>query len=569
MKKKGVPIHIVVLLSVFSTVLVMAACTAPMLYRMFRQTLIHTAETAGRQAIAQTGGIVNNYLSGMDSAMQTVSAALAGDEEERASFFRAFFLIRPNVAAVTTYNAKGELLDCYSQDHPLAEPLETNLSMDVGRLRQSRIGYTSAPHVATFFEGWYPWVVTMVRPIETEGEERYVALDIGCVELSSYINDVGIGRRGYCFLMDTDGNIVYHPQQQLIYSDLKAENLALISGLEDGSHLDGNVIYTVQSLSGAHWRLIGVSYVQEAISAGAAEMRRIVLVLAALLIGAAFLISLILSRFLSAPIRGLEQAMREFEQDADRFVYEPAGGSREVRNLSDSFGHMVRRIQRLMKQVRDEEINLRKTELRALQAQINPHFLYNSLDSITWMCERGKTEEAVLMVNALARLFRISISRGHELIPIRSELQHAESYLQIQSVRYRGQFTYRFEAEEDCLDCLCTKIIIQPFLENAINHGINGLTDESEITVSVYGDGGDVVFLVEDNGVGMTEEQIEAILQKERSDRAGIGIKNVNDRLKIYFGSAYGITIESAPDEGTRVYLRIPKVREESEYEKR
>ena len=261
--------------------------------------------------------------------------------------------------------------------------------------------------------------------------------------------------------------------------------------------------------------------------------------------------------------------MRQFEQAADNFTYVPVGGAREVRALSDSFGQMVVQIQRPMEQVRAEEVNLRKTELRALQAQINPHFLYNTLDSIAWMCEQGRNAEAVEMVNALARLFRISISRGHELIPIRSELQHAESYLQIQSHRYKNQFSYSFDVQEECLVYLCNKITLQPIIENAIYHGINGLVDEGEIRISCRADGDDILFTVEDNGTGMEPEQVQAILRKERSDHTGIGIKNVNDRLKIYFGPAYGITIDSVPDEGTRVYIRMPKVREEAEYEKR
>ena len=287
-----------------------------------------------------------------------------------------------------------------------------------------------------------------------------------------------------------------------------------------------------------------------------------------LVLAAALMMSLVLSRVLSSPIHELILAMRRFEQSADNFTYEPVTGVREVQNLSVSFEHMVKKVQRLMATVREEEINLRKTELKALQAQINPHFLYNTLDSISWMCEQGKNAEAVVMVNALARLFRISISKGHELIPIRSEVQHAQSYLQIQSVRYKEQFSYEFDVEEDCMEYLCNKITLQPIIENAINHGVNGLVDEGHIDIRVHSDGEDIVFCVEDNGVGMEPEQIEAIFQRRADGKSGIGIKNVNDRLKIWFGEKYGITIESVPDEGTRVYVRMPKVREEAEYEK-
>lgn len=363
-------------------------------------------------------------------------------------------------------------------------------------------------------------------------------------------------------------NLVYHPQQQLIYSDLKQENTALTASLPDGPHVEGNTIYTVQTLASGNWRVVGVSSVQELITDGLQEVLRISVISALFILAAMLMLSVLLSQMLSKPIQNLVSAMRSFERDADNFSYEPVMGVREVQNLSVSFEHMVHRIQKLMATVRSEEINLRKTELKALQAQINPHFLYNTLDSISWMCEQGKNAEAVLMVNALARLFRISISRGHELIPIRSEVQHAQSYLQIQSVRYKDQFSYEFDVEEGCLEYLCNKITLQPIIENAIYHGVNGLVDEGQIIIRVFEREDDIFFTVEDNGVGMEPEQIEEIFRRKPDGKSGIGIKNVNDRLKIWFGEKYGVTITSVPDEGTRVTVRMPKVREESEYEK-
>ena len=228
---------------------------------------------------------------------------------------------------------------------------------------------------------------------------------------------------------------------------------------------------------------------------------------------------------------------------------------------------MVIQIQQLMEQVREEEISLRKTELKALQAQINPHFLYNTLDSIAWMCEEERSSEAVEMVNALARLFRISISRGKELIPLEKEVEHAQSYLKIQNYRYRNQFTYDFHIEEDCLKYLCNKITLQPIIDNAIYHGLDRMVDEGHIDITIRTESEDTILLVvEDNGVGMTEEQCHEILYRENSDRVGIGIKNVNDRIRIYFGEKYGLKLFSELDEGTRVEIRIPRILE-SEYE--
>ena len=170
------------------------------------------------------------------------------------------------------------------------------------------------------------------------------------------------------------------------------------------------------------------------------------------------------------------------------------------------------------------------------------------------------------MVHALARLFRISISRGHELIPIAKEIEHAESYLRIQKYRYKNQFTYQFDVDPACLNYYCNKITLQPIIENAINHGLDLLVDVGRIDVRVCRDGEDIVFYVQDNGVGMTREQLQAILQPDSADRTGIGIKNVNDRLKIYFGKRYGLTITSEPDVGTCVEIRMPRI-QEGDYE--
>ena len=166
------------------------------------------------------------------------------------------------------------------------------------------------------------------------------------------------------------------------------------------------------------------------------------------------------------------------------------------------------------------------------------------------------------MVTSLARLFRISISKGHELIPISKEIEHAESYLQIQKYRYKNQFTYQFDVDPDCLDYYCNKITLQPIIENAINHGLDLLVDEGVILVQVRQDGEDIVFSVQDNGVGMSSEQIDSILRHGPKDRTGIGIKNVNDRLKIYFGKQYGLHITSELDVGTCVEIRMPKIQE-------
>ena len=265
--------------------------------------------------------------------------------------------------------------------------------------------------------------------------------------------------------------------------------------------------------------------------------------------------------------RQIEYMIQVF-YDAESGVY-PSGPRQEVKDeydiLMNNIIYLFLNTVKLQTELTEKRHNQEVAELTALQLQINPHFLYNTLDSIAWMCERGKNADAVQMVHALARLFRISISRGHELIPIEKELQHAEAYLQIQKYRYKNQFTYHFTVDESCLHCLCNKITLQPIIENAIVHGLDLMVDSGHIEITVKPDGDDILLIVADDGIGMEPEQVAALLQNEPSDRTGIGVKNVNDRLRIYFGADYGISIESAPYEGTTVTIRTPRVPEDRE----
>ena len=560
--RTGLRITTILVTMVVGTVAIILLCCILLFLDRYRSAMVQSARTSSSQAVSQVSNTVGSYLRDMGQAMELVEQSVSESGESRDWLLAAFLKYRPDVVAVTSYSAGGELLDCWSPGREPRENIFQNLSFDLGAARESEGAYMTAPHVETIFEGYYPWVVTMTAPLEGGGEAAWVSLDISFSSISSYLKNVSIGQRGYCFLMDREGNIVYHPQQQLLYAGLKSEDTEALAALEDGDYVDDTVIYCLASVEGSDWRAVGVSYVDELVNRNVNDMIRLSCLLAVVVLGAALLTSWLLFRFLGRPLRGLASAMESFESDADHFAYKPVGGTREVQELSDSFEHMVLRIQELMTTVREEEINLRKTELKALQAQINPHFLYNTLDSIAWMCEQGRNADAVRMVHALARLFRISISRGHELIPIAKEIEHAESYLQIQMYRYKNQFTYDFDVDPDCLSYYCNKITLQPIIENSINHGLDLMVDEGRIDVLVRQDGDDIVFSVRDNGVGMSEEQIEAIMQHGPTDRTGIGIKNVNDRLKIYFGKSYGLHITSEPDIGTCVEIRMPKIKE-------
>ena len=541
---------------------------------VYSRALMKDAQVNSEQSVQQTTVSVNNYLSSMKSRLSEIKDMVIDSEtaEEFSRKIAPLTQIQNDIYAVTIYGSQGEIL-CSNGGNALKEQIYQNLSFDREGFESADDFALSKPHVQTMFEGEYPWVVTLAVKTDREvfGGGKYIAIDFSFSEIAKYIDHVGIGRHGYCFVIDNVGNIVYHPQQQLLFSGIKFENSEYISSLSDGVHIEKNLIYTLNTTEDNRWRIVGVNYTDEL----AAERRTQIIISVCITFFCSAIIALfvllVYSRIVNNPLKRLMNAMYAFENEAERFRFEgETEAVTELQALSDSFQHMTEKIRDLMEKVRKEESEVRKTELKALQAQINPHFLYNTLDSIQWMCERGKNEDAIKMVGALARLFRISISRGHELITIKEEIQHAESYLVIQSYRYKDQFSYRFDVQEGLEGYLCNKITIQPLIENAIYHGIDRMVDVGRIDITVKeadDNPQDILIVVSDNGVGMTEEQCRKILQKDRSDSGGIGVKNVNDRLVIYFGEGYGLTIQSELDVGTTVTVRIPKIKGEAQNE--
>ena len=535
---------------------------------IYSSTVESDAGMALEQSARQTTMALGTLIDGMEGRLLNICREVRKSEDITDLDDRLSVAARleESIEAICVYDMDGNMLSVGGSGHELKDQPSINLSYD-GELFGSAENFAiSLPHVQTLFREYYPWVVTIARREEgaLNGEDVYVAIDFRFSDISGYVDNIGIGAHGYCFIIDADGNLVYHPRQQMLYSGLIKEEVTRLTGMDDGTVRDGNVMRTILTLDSTGWRVIGVSYLDEVNATRDRTLSSVLLTTLLCCAGVAVLIAVIFSQIITKPVKSLIGAMRGFEEHPENYRYSPASiHIAELQLISDSFGQMAWIVQSLMEKTRNEEALLRKTELKALQAQINPHFLYNTLDSIQWMCERGKNESAVRMVGALGKLFRISISRGHELIPIRDELKHVESYLIIQKYRYSDRFEYTFDVDESLGGYLCSKITLQPLVENAIYHGIEPLIDDGEIIISVKPDGDDILMTVSDNGVGMTAEQVEGLLKKERSDSSGIGIKNVSDRIKIYFGDSYGVKVESEPDVGTKITVRIPKITKE------
>lgn len=243
--------------------------------------------------------------------------------------------------------------------------------------------------------------------------------------------------------------------------------------------------------------------------------------------------------------------------------------SDEVAVLSQGFNDMAGKMQELVDKVRDDEQKMRKADLRLLQEQINPHFLYNTLDTIVWLIECNEADQAVDMVVTLSDFFRIVLSKGKEFISIRMEEQHIRSYLQIQGARYSDIMDYHIAIDRSLYGYQIPKLTLQPIVENALYHGIKYKRSPGTITVTGEMLEGNIYFTICDDGAGMDEAELNQLREDiskpcKETDR-GFGLANVNERIRMYFGAEYGLTIDSAPGKGTKVTVMIPATLENHE----
>ena len=288
-----------------------------------------------------------------------------------------------------------------------------------------------------------------------------------------------------------------------------------------------------------------------------------VVFMALLILFGSMLFSSYLSMVLTRPIENLEADVKRIAQ-GELDITVRTSGSFEVYHLGRSIQKMTVKIQRLMEAIIREQEEKRKSELDSLQAQITPHFLYNTLDIIVWMIEEERKQDAVRVVTALARLFRISLSKGKHIISVEDELEHVRNYLIIQNLRFKDRFTYEFQIQEEVKRLSIIKLVVQPLVENAIYHGMDGMYGDGIITIRAYLQEGDLYISVKDNGMGMKKEQLEALLDYSQEVQTakgnGLGVRNVHERIRLYFGEAYGLVIRSELDVGTEVLIHLPAV---------
>ncbi|MBN2656357.1 MAG: sensor histidine kinase [Spirochaetales bacterium] len=557
-----------ILLATLSIVMIVLFISSTVYYSVFSRKTDSLVQSQSREINKQ---IVLNYESYINSVIETANyiqfASLNRDvsrsdrELEDVYFYNSE--IKKDVVAIYLFDEEGNKL--------LGNELNLIRLFDITReswfrnaLDEPSIFHFSAPHNQSVSRAEIDQVISVTRSVEYtwEGMKKngVILIELNFRVLTDLAGKTNLGEGGHIMILNDADSLIYYSGS---WDD---EGFERSLSLAEENYLGGfrtrinnrEMFLNINTLAHTRWRIVTVSNVNE-IAQARQQLLMIIFFIFLFSFIVTIVVSLMISRRISSPLNQLKKAMLKIERGDFTTRVMVTSGQKEVIRLSRSFNSMLEEIHSLMDKVVNEQREKRKTELKALQNQINPHFLYNTLDSIVWLAENHRSDDVVTTVIALARFFRISISKGQQFITVRDEISHIKNYLTIQKIRYVDKFEYSFEIDPAINDQKVMKLILQPIVENAIYHGV-GDDDVEKITIRAGREKDLLIFEVENTGYGITEERIAEIYEilKGNHSITSVGMRNVYLRLKLFYGEEADIEIRSVLDEKTNIKLIIP-----------
>ncbi|HUX20098.1 MAG TPA: sensor histidine kinase [Spirochaetia bacterium] len=567
-------------LTLFSLVFVAVLVIELVSYNLTEGTVARNSEAYTYQLIGEAEQNIDSYI----TYMKNISSVIMFNHDVESYFtdpnapqgrkisdlLDSIKRTRKDVNLIALFGTDGKVLsDRTKLDlNPYVNP--ATLSWYRAALRAKGNPVVSPSHVQNVVDNQYRWVISLSRLITDSRTGKPLAVlvvDLNFSVIRDICMNLDLGNRGYVFIVSNDGTIIYHPQQQLIYSNLKQEKIKAVLNAPKRSFTTGTGrdrrIYTIRSSDQTGWRIVGVTYVNALVSD-----KQFLQIYYTLLGVACFTVVLFLSVLISfrisKPIKMLTSSMREVES-GNFDIQVQIAATDEIGNLARTFNIMIAKIKELMLQNVKEHDAKRRAELQALQAQINPHFLYNTLDSVVWMAEEQQHDGVVRMVSSLSKLLRHTISKGEEMITVLEEIEHIHNYLIIQKMRYRDKLDYIIEVDRSIYSHRVMKILLQPLVENSIYHGIKNKKGRGTVKVVGKKIGGNILLQVIDDGVGFDAQEMERIINTSEEeagegdlDSTGVGVRNVNDRIKLYYGDGYGLNFRCNYGSGTIVDVWLP-----------
>lgn len=515
------------------------------------------------QSLSHVISINNDILSALRSGPVVDTWKEIGYQNKIKNFLAELTSTRTEIKGIYIVSSDGKRH--YSSGPPVFLE-ELNKQEWYKQIKTSKARFTvTGIHFSDYTGGLFTTpveVVTYVQHLTDLDGQRllgWLLIDLDYSFVTKMLENIELWDEGRVYILDAKGDIIYGDSADRY----QAQNLPEVYLRDKGSFVKSwegkKELVIFQTASLCHWKVIfAIPY--NILQKENIFIRNYTLILTVILFTIAVYLAVLFSKKVSGPITLLCSSMREVEK-GNLDITVKIWSMNEFNLLADSFNRMVKQIRVLMNNIYEGQKKRREAELNALQAQINPHFLYNTLDSLRWLAKIHHIQEISDIISALENLLRASISGKEDLIPIIQEFENVRNYLAIQLFRYGNNFTVEYHMDPSLKDYLTPRLILQPIVENAIYHGVAKVVN-GEIKISIYSEEETVCFEVVDNGPGIDEERIRLIMAgkiKNLHRFSGLGIKNVDERIKLYFGERYGVQIENHQPRGTRVIIRIPR----------
>ena len=547
----------------------------------FSSSANEMAAESSQRVLAQVNWNLDSYLRNMMRVSDTVyyrvikSADLEQSDtaqELRDALKLLYAKDRDVLVSLAVFDGNGELIS--------ATPL-TELKNSVTPSREGwftaameRIEnlHFSTPHVQHLFEdpdARYHWVVSLSRHVElTRGgviQSGVLLVDMNFSGIEQICKDVSFfDGQGYLYLIDGNGEIIYHPRQQLLYAGLQEENNLTAAGYSDGTHTEifqsQRRQVTVKTVGYTGWKLVGV-VPAETLRDNYSQLLLFALFIVSFSIFLLVFVNLRLSEWITAPMKKLDHAVRELEKGVESVDFN-VDGPYEVEHLSHSVQSMISTMRHLMEDVLHQEEEKRRSELDVLQSQINPHFIYNTLNSIKWMADMQGSKRMVTALDSMIKLMQFSSKNSREVIRIQDEIDLIRDYINLINLKYFDRIFVDVHVEPGLENCETLKFLLQPIVENSIYHGFSSMVRQCTVQINITRKEDRILYEVIDNGKGMSKEKIRQALEEDHPLNSHsfnkIGLYNVNKRIQYIFGEEYGIQIDSEPGKYTRVIVEIP-----------
>lgn len=521
------------------------------------------ANMIDEQIINTSKQVVANYEFYFDSAIEVSNSIQAkidnvdvfNEKSAVQTYFDDVKRIKGEILSISFYDESGDLIVADSS-------FDTSGSTNVSD-SESFQNALNEPMINMFSGVGYEndrYAFTLSRYMGFNRSEDYgVALiEFDFTKIVRLIYQSDLGENGHIVIFDRDYNIVYSSRPEFAQEDT-SETKNLVLGSSGATINNQSFNLYISTIANTGWKVSVFTNNSQVYSSLYSFI--IITVITTLVLSIAFIfIVYVIVKQVTYPLYRLQTEMskvKDLNYQVNRAKLKK--GSKEIIQLDATFNEMMKRIRDLADKLLQEQENQRKSELKALQNQINPHFLYNTLDSIIYMIDKGENEKAEEMIVALSKFFRISISRGKTIIPLRDEVEHVRNYLLIQKIRFGDQFTYTINVDPELYQYSVIKLILQPLVENAIEHGLHD--DKGEIEIIGKQNENYIILQIKDDGYGITNEKLDQIYKSFHDDsiHEGVGLKNVYQRVKIYYGEEADLKIESLFDEGTIISIYIPK----------